>query len=372
VLSPRRMGRTFLEMFVGILGVGSRNPAVLACAILAVSRWRDLWHVSLLTAFMLAYSNYQCNTALTFASFRRETEVANQAVKKCAAKYLIRAANVITLFGWRAAEYFPLQAFSMTVLQMTPMLRVRPWLTFKAFLVDPSSHANSIILIRSASVSDLVDRFYILHEVSHLSMQGYLLHLNALYTTTRLAISYVPLVIMSSGWLPILLLFVLFLTQLFIEKNAPAIELQADKEAWRAYLELFGEQEALEASIQVEHLFKIKAEQGDNIELCKGRAKLAAAFRQTLRGNLTPYELSQNLMAIDFVRMLEGGSISVILLAAAVGAGFARHTFPPFFSWFVIASFWIFFSASAKYRALATIAASRLKDELRAIASNVS
>jgi hypothetical protein len=309
--------------FLGILAVGLMNPAVLCCGYLLIFKdWSEFWYLALFVIWLISYSNYLCNRAIWWRTYRDNALDAADAIRNLSRGYHAAVSDVGTLVAAETLSALKIGPKNISVWHLSPMPGFRPFLNFKAFLLPPSEVVSSIIFIAKSSKPGPAQRFFLLHEVCHITEIGHFMHLNQYATWVRLYMGYLPLFnIVQFQWIPSLVLGGLFSLQVLVERSIRFLENETDRSAWSAYIKSFGLEEALAASRVLEGAFRRKAQLGHNPTENLDRAKIATDFRQQAPG--------RKFLVLSAVQ-LHAFSVAVSFCGALFASRFATSSKPPF------------------------------------------
>jgi hypothetical protein len=311
--------RAFCNFARGVAYSGAANPAVWLCTLLPFVRWMPHLAFSLVIALMLAIAGYCQRRAIYNRAYAQEADQAFVAVKRCLDGYDIQESDFRSVLGdvdIAANPHFQ----SARILRLAPKEGYRPFLTLKAFLQPLHSGCGSVVLLPHPLESTVVQKFYLLHELGHSSFSGNVWHLSGATSQFLLVVAYIAIGLMISGWLPLCLLLIVLLGHYcFSWKNEFLMEVDADWEAWKMYLRLYGAAETSEACRLVRHLFDLKARFAVDAREFSPRADLAAAFGEAV-SHKNEVRMDSLLQMPTFSLGLMR-AISIFFGIAAVGVG---------------------------------------------------
>jgi hypothetical protein len=270
------------NFFRGVYGAGVGNSATWLFVILAFSRWSSASGLSLALACMIAFSDYLARKAVHTEAYSRAADEAHTAIQDCLTGYDITEIEAGSAIGKLGAFKTELDAATRVFL-LAPKRDYEPFLTLKAFLQPPNSYCGTVVLLPHAEEFGVMQRFSLLHELSHSSPAGHIWELNGTSPLLRLWPTYVAIGLACANWYLAGPLLILLLINGFISENEVLMETDADWNAWKSYFRIFGREETIAATGLIEHFFSLKARLADQPKLFKGRAELAANFRRALQ-----------------------------------------------------------------------------------------
>jgi hypothetical protein len=216
------------------------------------------------------------------------------------------------------------------VLSLAPKPGYEPFLTLKAFLQPPKSICETVVLLPHADEFGVMERFSLLHELNHSSAAGHIWELNGTSPFLRLWMEYVAIGIACANWYLAVPLLVLCLINGVIVDNEILMEADADWNAWRGYLRIFGRDETIAASQLIEHFFYLKARLDDQPERFERRAELAGTFRTSLQTSSSAR--LDRMLRITSLSLGSIGALCFLIGVVAIALGFwqAVPEKPPF------------------------------------------
>jgi hypothetical protein len=300
--------------------IGSANSATWLFVILAFSSWSSAMGLSLLIAWLLAFSDCFARKAIHTEAYSRQANEAYVAIQGSLTGYDITEIDAGQAIGKIGAFETELDLASVRVLSLAPKPGYEPFLTLKAFLQPPKSIHRTVVLLPHADEFGVMERFSLLHELNHSSAAGHIWELNGTSPFLRLWMEYVAIGLACANWYLAVPLLVLFLINGFFVENEILMEGDADWNAWRGYLRIFGRDETIEASQLIEHFFYLKARLDDQPERFERRAELAATFRTSLETS-SPARL-ERMLRITSLSLGPIGVTCFLIGVVAIAIGF--------------------------------------------------